>query len=120
LEAFARWIAIAEQEPSRRSGGAVAAHSPAEGLSRRCRAEQGDVAEIVRSLDRRVRDRSRRDFAVVCDLLRLGLTGQQIWPLVAGTSKFESNGRPYFDVTIANAERTVLLDQSARHTEAST
>ena len=71
----------------------------------RISARDAEVAEIVQHLDKPSRDRSRRDFAVVCDLLRLGLTGEEIWPLVAGSSKFESNGRPYFDVTIANAER---------------
>jgi hypothetical protein len=46
----------------------------------------------------------------VCDLLRLGLSREEIWQLVARGSKFESNGRPYFDITIANAEKTVLAD----------
>jgi len=63
-------------------------------------------------LGKPARDRSRRDFAIVCDLLRMGLTQEEIWSLVDGSSKFESNGRPYFDVTIANAERRILLDQS--------
>jgi hypothetical protein len=84
-------------------------------------ARQVKVMEIVQNLDNPSRDRSRRDFAIVCDLLRLGLTREEIWPLVAGSSKFESNGRPYFDITIANAERTVLLDSPATgETEAST
>jgi hypothetical protein len=70
------------------------------------------IAEILRNLDCPARDRSRRDFAVVCDLLRLRLGPEEIWPLVAGSSKFESNGRAYFDVTVANAQRCVLLESS--------
>ena len=69
--------------------------------------------ELVSRLDRPSPDRSRRDFAIVCDLLRLGLAREEIWELVSGTSKFESNGRSYFDVTFANAERSLLLDGTA-------
>ena len=50
------------------------------------------------------------DFAIICDLLRLGLSREDIWPLVCVRSKFESKGRPYFDVTISNAERMVTFD----------
>jgi hypothetical protein len=83
-------------------------------------ARQAEVTDIVRNLDNPSRDRSRRDFAIVCDLLRLGLTRDEIWTIVSGSSKFESNGRPYFDVTIANAERRILLDQpTAGRVEAS-
>ena len=65
-----------------------------------------------RELEKPCLDRSRRDFAIVCDLLRLGLTREQIWPLVRGSSKFESNGRKYFELTIANAESQIVLDQA--------
>jgi hypothetical protein len=71
------------------------------------RARKAKAMEFVRHLDKPCRDGSRRDFAVVCDLLRLGLTREEIWPIVCSSSKFEANGRPYFDVTITNAERTV-------------
>ena len=65
------------------------------------------MLELVSRLDRPTPDRSRRDFAIVCDLLRLGLAKEDIWDLVSGRSKFESNGRSYFDVTISNAERRI-------------
>ena len=68
------------------------------------------IAELVCRLHEPTRDRSRRDFAIVCDLLRLGLAKEEIRSLVSSSSKFESAGRPYFDLTIANAERTVMLD----------
>jgi hypothetical protein len=64
---------------------------------------------LVRRLERPSLDRSRRDFAIVCDLLRLGLAREEIWELVSDTSKFESGGRPYFDLTFTNAERSVRL-----------
>lgn len=113
LHAFSRWFDHSDKErPSR---------SPAE--SRKvvsqvlvgqapCRSAQ--VKDLVDRLDRRSRDRSRRDFAVVCDLLRLGLSREEIWELVAGTSKFESGGRPYFDLTITNAERVAFGGQTDR------
>lgn len=62
-----------------------------------------DAIELVAELDRDVSDRSRRDFAIVLGLLRLGLTPDEIWPLVRDKSKFEARGRPYFDVTVKNA-----------------
>ena len=110
LETFARWIAMAKRKQSLPSTGLVSARSPTDGSSEKGFARKEEAAEIVRNLDRPSRDRSRRDFAVVCDLLRLGLTGEEIWPLVAGCSKFESNGRPYFELTIANAEKRIPLD----------
>ena len=111
LEAFARWLAFAMRD--RRRDRLRAAHVASRSASRRKSGRDADIAEIVQHLDKRSRDRSRRDFAVVCDLLRLGLTSEEIWPLVAGSSKFESNGRPYFEVTIANAEQNVLLDSTS-------
>jgi hypothetical protein len=42
----------------------------------------------------------------------LGLAKEEIWDLVSGSSKFESNGRPYFDVTINNAERRIFVDDA--------
>jgi hypothetical protein len=82
-------------------------------------AERAEALELVSRLDSPTPDRSRRDFAIVCDLLRLGLAREAIRQLVSGRSKFESNGRSYFDVTISNAERTILLDGTApSHSEA--
>ena len=83
-------------------------------LSDQARCRPAEVKELVDRLDRPSRDRSRRDFAIVCNLLRLGLSRDEIWELVAGTSKFESAGRPYFDLTITNAERVVFVDQTDR------
>ena len=74
------------------------------------RSRHAEVAELIGRLEMPTRDRSRRDFAIVCDLLRLGLAKEDIWPLVSASSKFESAGRPYFDLTITNAERRILLD----------
>jgi len=72
-----------------------------------------DAVTIASRLRLPSQDRSRRDFAVVCDLLRLGLSAEAIWALVADKSKFEASGRPYFDLTIANAEKTVLVNGSS-------
>ena len=73
-----------------------------------------EAMELVSRLDRPSPDRSRRDFAIVCDLLRLGLAKEEIWNLVSCRSKFESNGRPYFDLTFSNAERSIVLDGMPR------
>ena len=73
------------------------------------------MAALASRLDMPSQDRSRRDFAVVCDLLRLGLCSEAIWSVVADKSKFKSNGRSYFDITITNAERMILLAGSARN-----
>ena len=70
------------------------------------------IAELVGRLEMPTRDRSRRDFAVVCDLLRLGLAKEDIWQLVSASSKFESAGRSYFDLTITNAERRIVLGET--------
>jgi hypothetical protein len=53
-----------------------------------------EATMLIRRLDRPCRDRSRRDFAILCDLLRLGLSRDEIWPLVSSLSKFESDGQP--------------------------
>ena len=80
-----------------------------------------NVTTLAARLELPTEDRSRRDFAVVCDMLRLGLSAEEIWAIVADKSKFESNGRPYFDLTFANAEKTVLLGgNSTRAPQAAT
>ena len=97
------------EEPRRKQTGRVICRNgrlPADQL----RSRPAKVAELSDRLASPSRDRSRRDFAIVCDLLRLGLAKEEIWQLVSGSSKFESAGRPYFDLTITNAERTVILD----------
>jgi len=112
LAAFATWMQFTES--SIRHGNAVSPVEAKKGLSSdtvlACRA---GAAALASRLDMPSQDRSRRDFAVVCDLLRLGLRPEEIWSLVADKSKFESNGRPYFDLTITNAERMTLLAASA-------
>lgn len=110
LEAFACWIAMAKREQPRPSRRGVLAPSPTDVSPEKGLARKAELTQIVRNLDRPSRDRSRRDFAVVCDLLRLGLTREEIWAMVAASSKFESHGRPYFDATVANADRSVRLD----------
>lgn len=65
------------------------------------------IRKLVRCLDLDVADRSRRDYAIVCELLRLGVTPEEIWQLVQQRSKFQSAGRSYFNVTIKNALRAV-------------
>ena len=109
---FSRWVEIAEHDAETKQ---TCCPSGATDAGQR-RAIQGDRAEaidLVSRLDRGSPDRSRRDFAIVCDLLRLGLAKEQIWDLVSEKSKFESNGRSYFEVTFANAERTLLLDEAS-------
>jgi hypothetical protein len=118
LTTFRRWIELAKSESQLNSSspcsGARVPPSPNESHARRT-----EAMSLVSRLDSPTTDRSRRDFAIVCDLLRLGVSREDIWQLVAGRSKFESNGRTYFDVTIANAERTILLDGTApSHSEA--
>lgn len=108
VAAFSRWI-----EQKRRRMRSTSPQSAIQVSAEDFLARNVEAAALVHQLDKPTRDRSRRDFAIVCDLLRLGLTADEIWPLVAGSSKFDSNGRPYFDVTIANAERRVLLDPPA-------
>jgi hypothetical protein len=120
LEAFSPWFEQAERGPSRMDMSmpsvTKAGVSPGEAQSR-----NADIAELIGRLQIPSRDRSRRDFAVICDLLRLGLAKENIWQLVAGSSKFESAGRPYFDLTITNAERRLCLDgTSARRVRVST
>jgi len=110
VDAFSRWIKQKQRQQRTRP---VSAQHATQVSAEDFLARNVEVAALVRQLDKPTRDRSRRDFAIVCDLLRLGLTADEIWPLVAGSSKFDSNGRPYFDVTIANAERRVLLDPPA-------
>ena len=106
LDAFAPWMAAVKSETPPQVAG------PCPQPAVEPEAVQAEAAALISRLDRPCRDRSRRDFAIVCDLLRLGLSKEQIWSLVSGVSKFESAGRPYFDVTVTNAERTVLVGQT--------
>lgn len=109
LEAFSPWF---EQAARNLAETKLGVSSPASvGVSTEELSSRPDrIAELVCRLHSPSRDRSRRDFAIVCDLLRLGLAKEEIWSLVSSSSKFESAGRSYFDLTVTNAERTVMLD----------
>jgi hypothetical protein len=111
LDAFYRWLEQSRLEQRQQPMPSVPVRQRS-GRSKTFLARSIEATDLVRQLDRPSRDRSRRDFAVVCDLLRLGLAREEIWPLVCDSSKFASNGRAYFDVTIANAERKLLLDSA--------
>ena len=63
--------------------------------------------QILHRLDVPATDRSRRDFGVICELLRAGLAPAEIWRQVAGRSKFATNGYAYFLTTIGNARDAV-------------
>lgn len=49
------------------------------------------VRGLVGTLDRDTADRSRRDFWVVCQLLRLGFSADEVCQLVQGRSKFQTD-----------------------------
>ena len=92
LSMFARWQARARPRPTLElNDGAAAPTSDVR------------VERLVAAPDVQVRDRSGRDFAIVCELLRLGLSAKQIWPLVRTKSKFRTRGRQYFTRTVYNA-----------------
>jgi hypothetical protein len=112
LATFSRWVELATREQRQRTMPAVPDRSATVIADEASLDRKAKVLDVLRHLEKPSRDRSRRDFAVVCDLLRLGLTREEIWPLVCDCSKFEANGRPYFDVTVTNAERTVLCDRT--------
>lgn len=59
------------------------------------------IRGVVAALDRDVDDRSRRDFWVVCRLLQIGLSPDEIQPLVAGKSKFTTD--QYIQLTVQKA-----------------
>jgi hypothetical protein len=107
LAAFVPWMPKANEPPLSTSTAPVRRPSAEAVLSR-----HAEAAALAAELAKPSRDRSRRDFAIVCALLRLGLSKEEIWPLVADASKFESSGWPYFDRTIANAQRTILLEEA--------
>lgn len=111
VNAFSKWFGQVDQgKPSAPPLACRRYLCPVGALSAGRRADA--VKELVARLHTPSQDRSRRDFAVVCGLLKLGLSRDEIWELVAGVSKFESGGRTYFDRTITNAERSSLVNQS--------
>lgn len=60
------------------------------------------IAGLMRYLDKDVNDRSKRDFSVVCGLLRLGVDEKEIASLVGAHSKFKGR-KDYLITTIKNA-----------------
>lgn len=70
---------------------------------------QKQVERILFLLEKPVRDRSRRDFRVVCELIRLGLSRSEIETLVQGKSKFVRV--EYMQTTIENAFRHAGMPQ---------
>ena len=104
LSAFAAWWDRANKMPPRE---ATEARSP---LARPPSSSEPDAEELLAELDRHVSDRSRRDYAVILGLLRLGLSPEDILPLASGKSKFRERGKAYFDLTIKNALRMVPRD----------
>lgn len=99
---FERWPT--EPEVERTESLAVSGRFYGRRLARR-------IQGLLRHLDKEVADRSRRDFAVVCGFLRLGLSPDEVQRLVEGRSKFADNAS-YVETTIANAVRQVGIVSS--------
>lgn len=68
------------------------------------------IERLVHLLEKPVKDRSRRDFRVVCELIRLGLSRSEIETLVQGKSKFIR--AEYMQTTIENAFRHLAMPGS--------
>ena len=69
-----------------------------------------EIRALVERLDLPTNDRSKRDYAVLLELLRMGTPVERIWKLVRGRSKFATAGRAYFDVSLSNALRTLAKE----------
>ena len=65
------------------------------------------VRRLVSRLNRNNTDRSKRDYAIVCELIRLGLRERDIWSLVHEKSKFATDGWRYFVTTFYSASQDV-------------
>lgn len=65
------------------------------------------VRRLVSRLSRNMSDRSKRDYAIVCELIRLGFCETDIWSLVCRKSKFATDGWRYFVTTFRNAAQDV-------------
>ena len=72
------------------------------------RDHRNSVRRLLDRFDESVDDRSRRDFAVICGLLRIGISDQQLWRLVCDKSKFRTRNRSYFETTVENAKRDLF------------
>jgi hypothetical protein len=71
------------------------------------------IDQVLACFDQDVSDRSRRDFAVVCSLLRLGMRPSDIWSHVENRSKFASRGYSYFETTLSNALEATAHNRGA-------
>ena len=78
-------------------------------LSKQLRDDRETECRLLERFDEQVEDRSRRDYAVVCGLLRLGMSEEQIWRLVCDKSKFRARDRSYFETTVENAKRDLFI-----------
>ena len=65
------------------------------------------VRSLVSRLNRRRTDRSKRDYAIVCELIRMGFRETDIWSLVHEKSKFATDGWRYFVTTFRSASREI-------------
>jgi hypothetical protein len=67
-----------------------------------------EARQLLQALDRNTGDRSRRDFAIICSLLRCGIHDDQVlWNLVREKSKFKDRGWDYFSRTLENAKKAL-------------
>jgi hypothetical protein len=97
LATFQRWL---PEEPFKQSSPAL----PTAMFTSRSRTTTR-IRALMQKLELATPDRSRRDFAVVCGLLRLGCTADEIWAIVRDRSKFQSDGVQYFERTLRNARQ---------------
>ncbi|MBX3438892.1 MAG: hypothetical protein KF861_15480 [Planctomycetaceae bacterium] len=104
LSVFQRWMVV-EDAGAKPSGSTFPS---SDHISTVRLSESLDVKRIrglIAALDKDVEDRSRRDFWVVCRLVELGLSADEIGSLVAGRSKFTTDA--YLHKTLENVLRTV-------------
>jgi hypothetical protein len=103
LSVFSDRFDVNESESRQLPDGAVAEIASMDRLpdSRDVRRIRG----VIAILERETEDRSRRDFWCVCQLLKLGLSVDEIATLVAGRSKFTTNA--YLQTTLQNAVKAI-------------
>lgn len=108
---FSRWELAAESSRQAAQVNTVygSAHASADDALNHTSHTSRDVRRIrglVQTLDRETKDRSRRDFWVVCRLLRLGVSPADVKTLVDGKSKFVSPD--YLERTIQSSLKHVF------------
>lgn len=97
LSAFAAWWSHEEEHKNTQADSFHTLNAPRSDRTIR------RIAGLVRHLDADTTDRSKRDFSVVCGLLRLGVDPNELTTLVAGHSKFIKNNSRYLARTIEKA-----------------